>query len=225
MKRKALLSWSSGKDSAWALHALQQDRQIDVVGLFTVVNEAHDRVAMHATRSDLLRRQCDALGLTLQVIHIPDPCSNEEYGAAMGSFVDNARQDGIECMAFGDLFLQDIRDYREQQLKGTGLKPVFPIWNTPTDSLAKEMWASGVEAYISCLDPRKIPKALAGRRWSETLLGELPEDVDPCGENGEFHTVVVDGPMFRESIPVRIGETVERQGFVFTDIIPVDGRV
>jgi len=224
MKKRTLLSWSSGKDSAWALHVIRQDPEIDLLGLFTVVNKVYGRVTMHATRANLLQCQADALGLPLQIINIPHPCSNEKCDLIMQSFVNNAKQDGIECMAFGDFFLQDIRQYREKQLQGTGIKALFPIWNISTDTLAERMLSSGVEAYISCLDPRKVPKTLAGRRWSVTLLGELPENVDPCGENGEFHTVVVDGPMFRESIPVRIGETVERQGFVFADIIPRDGK-
>ena len=224
MKKKTFLSWSSGKDSAWALHVLRQDAEIDLLGLFTVVNKAYGRVSMHATRTDLLQRQADALGLALEIINIPHPCSNEECDGIMRSFIDNANENGIECMAFGDLFLRDIRDYRENQLRGTGIKPLFPIWNIPTDILAKQMLSSGVEAYISCLDPRKMPRALAGRRWSETLLDELPENVDPCGENGEFHTVVIDGPMFEESIPINVGEIVEREGFVFADIIPGDRK-
>jgi uncharacterized protein (TIGR00290 family) len=219
--KKTLLSWSSGKDSAWALHALQQDPEINLLGLFSVVNKAYDRVSMHATRVDLLLDQADAIGLPLQIINIPHPCSNEECDAIMRSFVGNAAENGIECMAFGDLFLRDIREYRENQLRETGIKPIFPNWNIPTDILAEQMLSSGVEAYISCVDPRKIPGALAGRRWSRTLLDELPENVDPCGENGEFHTVVVDGPMFQARIPIHIGETVEREGFVFTDIISV----
>jgi len=220
MKKKTLLSWSSGKDSAWALHALRQDPEIDLSGLYTVVNRKYDRVSMHATRSDLLERQANALGLPLQIINIPHPCSNDECDAIMESFVRNAVKIGIDCMAFGDLFLRDVRDYRENQLRGTGIKPLFPIWKSPTHILAERMLSSGVEAYISCLDPQKVSDSLAGRRWSKSLIEELPENVDPCGENGEFHTVVVGGPMFAESIPVRIGETVDREGFVFADIIP-----
>ncbi len=222
MKKKTFLSWSSGKDSAWALHTLRQDPEIDLSGLFTVVNMQYSRVSMHATRSDLLKRQAKTLGLNLQIINIPHPCDNDECDAIMESFVKNAVKIGIECMAFGDLYLQDVREYRENQLRATGIRPLFPIWKTPTNILAEQMLSSGIEAYITCVDPQKVPKALAGRRWSESLIEELPENVDPCGENGEFHTVVVGGPMFRESIPVHIGETVEREGFVFADIIPVD---
>ncbi len=220
MKKKTYMSWSSGKDSAWALHALRQDPEIELLGLFTVVNKAYGRVSMHATRADLLNRQADSLGLSLQIINIPHPCRNEECDAIMGSFVDNANESGIECMAFGDLFLKDVREYRENQLRDTGIQPIFPIWNLPTGVLAKQMLSAGVEAYISCVDPNKVSRTLAGRRWSEKLLNELPENIDPCGENGEFHTVVVGGPMFRKKIPVHIGETVEREGFIFADIIP-----
>jgi len=220
MKKKTYMSWSSGKDSAWALHALRQDPEIELLGLFTVVNKAYGRVSMHATRADLLNRQADALGLALQIINIPHPCRNEECDAIMRSFVDRANESGIECMAFGDLFLKDVREYRENQLRDTGIQPIFPIWNLPTGVLAKQMLSAGVEAYISCVDPNKVPQTLAGRRWSEKLLNELPENIDPCGENGEFHTVIVGGPMFREPIPVHIGETVERGGFIFADIIP-----
>jgi len=220
MKKKTFLSWSTGKDSAWALHALRQNPEIDLLGLFTVMNQAYGRVSMHAARPDLLKRQADALGLPLQIINIPHPCGNEECDAIMRLFIDSANESGIECMAFGDLFLRDVRAYRENQMQGTGIKPIFPLWDIPTEILAEQMLSSGVEAYISCVDPRKVPGTLAGRRWSDALLKEFPENVDPCGENGEFHTVVVGGPMFRESIPIRIGETVEREGFVFADIIP-----
>jgi uncharacterized protein (TIGR00290 family) len=222
MKKKTFLSWSSGKDSAWALHTLRQDPEIELSGLFTVVNRKYGRVSMHATRGDLLKSQADALGLPLQIINIPDPCDNTECDAIMRSFVDRAGEIGIEYMAFGDLFLRDIREYRESQLRGTGIRPLFPIWKIPTHILAEQMLLSGIEAYISCVDPQKVPESLAGRRWSGSLIAELPERVDPCGENGEFHTIVVGGPMFRESIAIYIGETVEREGFVFADIIPVN---
>ena len=224
MMKKTLLSWSSGKDSAWALHSLRNDPEIDLAGLFTTVNETFGRVCMHATRLDLLHRQADAAGLPLHVINIPYPCGNEQYGAIMRSFIDESLADGIERMAFGDLFLQDVRDYRENQLLGTGITPIFPLWGIPTGTLAERMLASGMEAYVSCVDPGKLPAAFVGRRWSRTLLDEFAANVDPCGENGEFHTVVVGGPFFDSPIDVRIGETVERDGFVFADIIPEDGR-
>ena len=222
MSKRTLLSWSSGKDSAWALHVLRQDPEIDVVGLFTTVNAKYQRVAMHAVRLRLLERQAEAAGLPLQVIEIPDPCSDQQYQAAMGQFVEESIAHGVQCMAFGDLFLQNVREYREKQLSGTGIVPLFPLWNRPTDKLAREMHAAGLRAFISTVDPRKLPGHYAGREWSRALLDELPATVDPCGENGEFHTVVVDGPMFRRPIEVQIGETVEREGFFFADVLPME---
>ncbi len=224
MKKRTLLSWSSGKDSAWALHTLRKDPEIDILGLFTVANETYGRVSMHATRLELLQRQADAVGLPLHVINIPHPCSNEQCDAIMRSFIHKSLANGIECMAFGDLFLQDVRKYREDQLHGTGITPIFPLWDIPTGTLAEQMLSSGVEAYISCVDPKKVPATVAGRLWSNTLLNELPANVDPCGENGEFHTVVIGGPFFRSPIRVYVGETVEREGFIFADIIPVNEK-
>jgi uncharacterized protein (TIGR00290 family) len=217
-KIKTLLSWSSGKDSAWALHVLRQNPEYDVAGLFTTVNARYERVAMHGVRLSVLRRQAEAAGLPLQVIDIPDPCSNEQYAEAMRRFVEQAAADGVRCMAFGDLFLQDIRDYREKQLAGTGIAPVFPLWNRPTRQLAREMLDAGLRAVITCVDPRKVSSDFAGREWSQALLDELPADADPCAENGEFHTLAVAGPMFQRPIPIEIGETVERDGFFFADV-------
>jgi uncharacterized protein (TIGR00290 family) len=222
MKKRTLLSWSSGKDSAWALHVLRQDPEIELAGLFTTVNAKHRRVAMHAVRLRLLELQAEAAGLPLEVLEIPDPCSNEQYEAVMRRFVDQAVAAGVQCMAFGDLFLQDIREYREKQLLPTGITPLFPLWNKPTRQLAAEMLAGGLRAFVTCIDPRKLPRSFVGREWSQAFLDELPPSVDPCAENGEFHTVVVAGPMFRRPIPVRIGEMVERDGFVFADIVPVE---
>ncbi len=218
--KRTLLSWSSGKDSAWALHSLWNDPEVDIRGLFTMATETYGRVSMHATRLELLQRQADAVGLPLHVINIPYPCSNEQYDAIMRSFIHQSLTNRIECMAFGDLFLQDVRKYREDQLRGTGITPLFPLWGIPTAMLAEQMLSSGVEAYISCVDPTKVPATLAGRLWSNTLLNELPANADPCGENGEFHTVVIGGPFFSSPISVYFGETVEREGFVFADIIP-----
>ena len=222
MAGKTLLSWSSGKDSAWALHVLRQNKNIDLCGLFAVVNEKYDRVAMHATRSDLLVRQADAASLPLEIINIPDPCSNEAYAARMREFVENCVRSGVELMAFGDLHLLDIRRYREENLRDTGISPVFPLWQIPTGDLAERMFAAGVRAFISCVDPDKVSPVLAGMQWSKKLLQQLPDNVDPCGENGEFHTVVVDGPFFRFPIPTTIGEIVERDGFVFADVLVTD---
>jgi len=220
--KRTLLSWSSGKDSAWALHVLRQDPEIELAGLFTTVNAKHQRVAMHAVRLRLLELQAEAVGLPLRVLEIPDPCSNERYEAVMRQFIDEAIGQGVQCMAFGDLFLQDVREYREKQLLPTGITPLFPLWNKPTHELAAEMLAGGLRAFVTCVDPRKLPRGCVGREWSKAFLDELPPAVDPCAENGEFHTVVVDGPMFRRPIPVQIGETVERDGFLFADVMPVE---
>ena len=222
MRKRTLISWSSGKDSAWALHVLRQDPEIEIGGLFTVVNVKHQRVAMHAVRLRLVELQAEATGLPLHVIEIPDQCSNQQYEAVMRPFIAEAVAQGIEYMAFGDLFLQDVRAYRERQLGGTGIVPRFPLWNKPTRELADEMLAAGLRAIITCVDPRKLPGHYVGREWSKTLLDELPATVDPCAENGEFHTVVVDGPMFLRPVPVQIGETIEREGFFFADALPIE---
>jgi len=217
---RTLLSWSSGKDSAWTLHTLRHDERYDVVGLMTTINSAADRVAMHAVRSELLRRQATATGLPVWELSIPSPCSNEHYEAVLRQAIERAKAEAIDCFAFGDLFLQDIRDYREQQLRGTGLTPLFPIWGHDTHELAREMIAGGLRARITCVDPRVIPAGLAGREFDLQLLRDLPPTADPCGERGEFHTFAYDGPMFRAPIPISSGEIVTRDGFVFADLIP-----
>jgi uncharacterized protein (TIGR00290 family) len=222
---KALVSWSSGKDSAWTLHLLRQQGRYDIRGLLTTVNQRYDRVAMHAVRAELLRAQAAAAGLPLWEVPLPDPCSNLEYEAAMRTVVARARDDGISVMAFGDLYLADIRAYREAQLAGTGIDPVFPLWLQPTGALANQMIAGGVQATVTCVDPRKAPAVLAGRRFDGSLLAELPAGVDPCGENGEFHTFVHAGPMFAAPIRVSVGEVVQRDGFVFADVVPVEKAV
>jgi len=221
MRRKTLLSWSSGKDSAWALHLLRQDPGVEVLGLFTVVNQTYQRVSMHATRMDLLHRQADVVDLPLQIINLPDLCTNEECDALMSDFVMKSVAKGIEHMAYGDLFLEDIRHYRENQLRDTGIEPLFPLWGIPTKALAERMLTAGLEAYVSSVDLKKLPARFAGRKWTRDLVAEFPENTDPCGENGEIHTIVVGGPMFREAIPIRIGETVKRNGFAYADIIPL----
>jgi len=222
MTKKTLLSWSSGKDSAWALHRLRQDPTVELNGLFTTLNEKYDRVNMHATQANLLRRQADAVGLSLYEIRLPDPCPMEAYNDTMGRFVRQCRSDGIECMAFGDLFLADIREFRENQLKGTGIEPCFPLWGNPTRELAEEMISAGVTAYISSVDLKRLPVRYAGRPWTLAVIDAFPEDCDPCGENGEIHTIVVDGPMFRRAISVSVGDIVTRDGFAYADIIPLD---
>jgi len=216
---KTLLSWSSGKDSAWTLHTLRADPRYEVVGLVTTVNRAADRVAMHAVRSELLRRQADAAGVPLRVIEIPSPCSNDEYEAAMGKCIAAAVEEGVDCFAFGDLFLEDIRAYREAKLAATGIMPIFPIWGSDTTALANRMIAGGLRARITCVDPRVLSREFAGREFDAALLDELPASVDPCGERGEFHTFCSAGPMFRGPIAVSTGAIVERDGFTFADVV------
>lgn len=220
MSKQTLFSWSSGKDSAWALHVLQHDPDIQVVGLFSTVNQQHQRVAMHAVRVELLQRQADAVGLPLQILPIPHPCSNEQYGSIMNVFLAEAQKRHIECIAFGDLFLQEVRDYRENALKETGITPIFPLWQRPTNQLIRQMLSEGLRAVITCIDPRQLPATFIGRELSSSLLAELPHTADPCGENGEYHTFVTNGPMFHYPIEVQTGEVVERDGFVFLDLLP-----
>ncbi len=217
---KAIVSWSSGKDSAWTLHQLRLQGEVDIVGLVTTVTEVYDRVAMHAVRRELLRAQAASAELPLWEIVIPSPCNNDVYEAKMRALVERAVAEGVTHMAFGDLFLEDIRAYREKNLSGTGITPLFPLWQIPTPELARDMLRGGIEAYVTCVDPRQAPRELAGRRWNEALIAELPPGADPCGENGEFHTFVAAGPMFTRSIAVKSGEVVEREGFVFADVLP-----
>ena len=221
---KALLSWSSGKDSAWALHELRRAGEVDVVGLLTTVNRIYDRVAMHAVRTELLRAQASAAGLPLWEVPIPDPCDNAEYEAAMGVAVARAKGEGIGAIAFGDLFLEDVLRYREERLAPTGVAPLFPLWGRPTAELARTMIEGGLRARLTCVDPRHLPRAFAGRDFDAELLAELaalPGGVDPCGERGEFHTFAHAGPMFARPVRVMAGEVVERGGFVFADLLPL----
>lgn len=215
------LSWSSGKDSAWCLEVLRRGGEHEVTGLFTTVNTQFDRVAMHAVRRTLLEAQAKAAGLPLHVIDIPYPCPNADYERIMGAFVAEAQAQGVAAMAFGDLFLDDIRAYRERQLADTGIAPLFPLWGRDTRKLASEMIDGGLVAHLTCVDPRKLNRAFAGRRFDHALLADLPAGIDPCGENGEFHTFVSAGPMLHEAVPIRAGEVVERDGFVFADMMPV----
>lgn len=215
------MSWSTGKDSAFALHELKKKAEFEVIGLFTTITEDYSRVSMHATREDLLRRQADTLGLQLESVYIPANCSNELYEARMQGLIDKALKSGIHAFGFGDLYLEDIRRYRERMLSGTAIEPIFPLWNRPTDILAQEILTSGIEAVITCVDPTKLPSSFAGRLFNQELLKEFPVGVDPCGENGEFHTFVFNSPDFKEKISIHTGETVSRGGFVFSDVIPV----
>jgi len=223
--KRVLLSWSSGKDSAWSLHVLRQDPQLEVIGLLTTLNEAFDRVAMHAVRRELLEAQAVATGLPLQVIPIPWPCSNEQYETIMADVCARARLNEIDAVAFGDLFLTDIRAYRERQLEGTGLEPLFPLWNLDTRDLARAMIAGGLRAKLTCVDPKRLAPGFAARDFDQQLLDELPAGVDPCGENGEFHSFVYAAPIFDRALPIRMGQIVERDGFVFADVVPEESGV
>jgi len=215
---RTLLSWSSGKDSAWTLHTLRSDARYEVVGLVTTINSSADRVAMHAVRTELLRTQARAAGLPLWELAIPSPCSNEEYESVLRGAILRAETEAIDCFAFGDLFLEDIRAYREKQLAATKLTPIFPLWGRDTDQLARDMIAGGLRARITCVDPRVLPGSFAGREFDIALLNDLPAHVDPCGERGEFHTFAYAGPMFASPLAIAGGVVVERDGFVFADL-------
>jgi uncharacterized protein (TIGR00290 family) len=221
VKPKLLVSWSSGKDSAWALHVLRQSNEYQIVSLLTTINSAFDRVAMHGVRCELVEAQAEAAVLPLWKVPLPWPCSNEQYETAMSGVCAKAIDQGIEAIAFGDLFLEDVRRYREDRMKQAGLTPIFPLWKLDTAKLVREMLAGALRSRIVCLDPKKLSPTFAGRDIDASLLTELPPAVDPCGENGEFHTFVYDGPMFTRPIPIQSGETITRDGFLFTDILPV----
>jgi uncharacterized protein (TIGR00290 family) len=216
---KVLLSWSSGKDSTWALHLLRQRPDVKVVALLTTFNETFGRVAMHAVRRELVRLQAASVGLPLWELPLPWPCSNQQYQEVMSAAYKRAIAHGIAKVAFGDLYLRDIRTYREQQLAGTGLEPVFPVWGVPTAALAEQMLASGLKAKLTCIDPRKLDLSFAGREFDRSLIESLPAGTDPCGENGEFHTFCYASPVFSQPISVALGEVVERDGFCFADLI------
>jgi len=223
-RAKALISWSSGKDSAFALHEIRRAGEFDVVGALTTVTEAFDRVSIHGVRQQILQAQCQAAGLPLRVVPIPYPCPNAIYEAQMAAAVARAVSEGITHIVFGDLFLAEIRAYREQKLAGTGLTPVFPLWERPTLALAHAMIESGMEAYLATVDLKKLPAEFSGRKFDLRLLADLPDGVDPCGENGEFHTCVVAGPIFSRALAVAAGERVQRDGYVYCDLIMVDNR-
>ena len=215
--KRVLLSWSSGKDSAWALHLLRRDPAIELCGLLTTLNDEFQRVAMHGTRRSVLEAQAQAAQLPLWIVPLPWPCPNEVYEQRMAEVCNRAVAEGIDAIAFGDLFLADIRAYRENQLQPTGLEPLFPLWQIPTGVLAREMIAAGLRARLSCVDTKQLPAAFAGREFDETFLRDLPPEADPCGERGEFHTCVYAGPMFTSPLPLETGEIVDRDGFVFAD--------
>jgi uncharacterized protein (TIGR00290 family) len=220
MKPKAAIAWSSGKDCAYALYQVQQSGEYDVCALFTTINETHDRVAMHGTRNALLQRQADALGLELITVGLPWPCDNDTYQQRMAAGQDILKQRGIDVVIFGDLFLEDIRAYRENIMRDTGMTPVFPLWDHKTHDLMRDMLADGFDMRIVTCDPTRVPAELAGQKITPALIDTLPDGVDPCGENGEFHTVVVNMPLFSAPILVNLGDVVTRDGYCYADVIP-----
>ena len=215
---KTLLAWSSGKDSAWALHILRQREDIHVIGLLTTMNQVANRVAMHAVRDQMLDVQGAAVGLPVVKVPIPSPCSNEAYEAAMAKAMGTAMTNGVAAVAFGDLYLEDVRRYREEKLAASGITPLFPLWGKDTRDLSREMVRSGLRACITCVDPKQLDPSFAGRIYDPEFLDDLPRGVDPCGENGEFHSFAYEGPMFAAPIPIARGEVVNRDGFVFADV-------
>ena len=217
---RTMLSWSSGKDSAWALHTMRQNPDIVVDGLFCTINQEFDRVAMHAVRVALLQQQADSIGLPIQLIPIPHPCSNADYAKIMGEFVAREKARGIACFAFGDLFLQDIREYRQKSLSGSGISAIFPLWGLDTRVLSATMLEGGLRAQITCVDPKQLAPEFSGREYDAGFLKDLPPGVDPCGENGEFHSFAFDGPVFGHKVNIEVGVTTTRDGFVFTDLLP-----
>ena len=216
--KKTMISWSSGKDSAWMVHVLRQRSDVNLAGVLTTINGTAQRVAMHAVRLDVLQAQADALGLPLWPIPIPSPCPNETYERAMQEAVGRAVAEGFTHVAFGDLFLEDVRRYREDRLAGTGLQPLFPLFGADTAALAREMITGGLRARITCLNPDIVDRRFAGREFDAALLDDLPASVDPCGERGEFHTCAYAGPMFKRPVSIETGVTIERDGYVFTDV-------
>ena len=223
VRAKAVVAWSGGKDAAVALWRLQRDSRFKVVGLLTTLTSGYDRISMQGVRRVLLEAQAEALGLKVYPVWIPPRCTNRAYEAEMSRVVETIQQEGVRAVAFGDLFLEDVRAYREKMLAPTGLQPLFPIWGEDTSALSRRVIANGFRATLTCVDPRVLPPRFAGRPYDEALLAELPAGVDPCGENGEFHTFVHQAPNFRQSIPIRVGERVERDGFIFADLLPAVG--
>jgi uncharacterized protein (TIGR00290 family) len=221
MAAKALIAWSSGKDSAWALYEARRGGDYEIVGALTTVTEIFGRVSMHGVREELLRAQLEAIGIPLRIVPIPFPCPNEVYEARMEAALSHAKAEGVSHVIFGDLFLEDVRAYREAKMAGTGITPVFPLWGRPTNVLAHAMIEGGLKTHLVTVDLKAMPKSFAGRKFDEALLNSLPPGVDPCGERGEFHTCVLDGPMFNRAIAASVGEVVEREGFAFADLVPV----
>jgi uncharacterized protein (TIGR00290 family) len=220
MPAKTLIAWSSGKDSAWALHEARRSGDYEIVGALTTVTETFGRVSMHGVREELLKAQLEAAGVPLKIVPIPFPCPNEVYEARMGAALADAKAEGVTHVIFGDLFLEDVRAYREAKMAGSGIAPVFPLWGRPTDALARTMIEGGLKTHLVTVDLKAMPKSFAGRKFDAALLNDLPAGVDPCGECGEFHTCVLAGPMFSRAIPASVGDVVERDGFAFADLVP-----
>jgi len=221
-KPKAWISWSSGKDAAWALNAVRSEGIYEITRLLTTITETYKRVSMHSIREELLDIQSAAIGIPLYKTYIPSPCSNEQYAEIMTKAIETAKAENVTHMIFGDLFLEDVRQYREEKLAGTGITPIFPLWGINTRELAESMIQGGAKAVITCIDPAKTPRELAGKYFDNEFLKHLPHDVDPCGENGEFHSFAFDGPAFSKEVNIQVGETVQRGDFVFTDVLPVN---
>lgn len=219
MRPRALIAWSSGKDSAWALHEARAAGDYDIVGALTTVTDTFGRISMHGVREDLLAAQLNSAALPAQIVRIPYPCSNEVYEVRMAAALADAKTAGVSHVIFGDLFLEDVRAYREQKLAATGITPVFPLWGRPTGALARDMIAAGVETYLICIDLKQLAREFGGRRFDESLLNDLPQGADPCGEKGEFHSFVAGGPMLARNIPIALGDTIERDGFAYTDAV------
>ena len=217
---KVVVSWSSGKDSALALHDVLRSGDVEVVGILTTITSTYGRVSMHGVRESLLDAQAEALGLRCWKIPIPSPCPNDVYEREMAAALDGIQRLGVTAVVFGDLFLEDIRRYREVRLAEVGMRGVFPLWGKETLALARQMLEVGIRATLTCIDPKRLDRSFAGRGFDDALLGDLPAGVDPCGENGEFHTFAWAAPMFRRPVPVAVGEVVDRDGFVFADLLP-----
>jgi len=221
--KRVVLSWSSGKDSAWTLYQLQQSEDVEIIGLLTTLNSEFNRVAMHAVREELLDAQANAADLPLFKVPLPWPCSNADYETIMKSTLTKFKAElGVTHIAFGDLFLEDVRSYRVEKMKQSEIDPLFPIWGLSTKELSIKMIESGLSAYLTCVDPKKISESFAGHKFDKDFLSKINSDVDPCGENGEFHTFVNSGPMFNSDIPITIGETVKKDDFIFTDMMLVN---
>lgn len=218
MKKRVLVAWSGGKDSAWALHALRGAADVEVAGLFTTVNES--RIAVHGVSRALLERQALATGLPLVAVDLPAPCANDEYERAMRHLVARSLREGITHFAFGDLFLEDIRRYREKQFAGSGIALLFPLWGLPTDRLARDMTQAGTKAWIACVDTERAPRAWAGACYDARFIERIAAPIDPCGENGEFHTLVFEGPMLGRPVPCRPGRVRDEGRFVYSELEP-----